>query len=115
MYDLSSDPSINSAYALAQSRSAIRLRREQERRERIEDTAEANRRSTMPVVEELRALVEGLQEQNHILQSQIDEAQKESEEAKKEAKKARRFSWISFGVATLISVAALIVSIIALF
>ena len=97
-----------SAQALAESRSAIRMKKEQERSERIEDAAEAQRRSTLPVVEELKSLVEGLQEQNRILQSQIDEA-------KKEAKKARIFSWISFGVATGISIAALVVSIIALF
>ena len=103
-----------SAQALAESRSAIRMKKEQERRERIEDAAEAQRRSTIPVVEELKSLVEGLQEQNRILQSQIDEAKKDGEEAKKEAKKARIFSWISFGVATAISIAALVVSIIAL-
>ena len=62
------------------------------------------------MVEELKSLVEGLQEQNRILQSQIDEAKKDGEEAKKEAKKARIFSWISFGVATAISIVALIIS-----
>ena len=36
------------------------------------------------MVDELKAIVEGLQEQNRILQSQIDEARKDSEEAKKE-------------------------------
>ena len=58
-----------SARALAENRSAIRMKKEQERRERIEDAAEAQRRSTLPVVEELKSLVEGLQEQNRILQS----------------------------------------------
>ena len=101
-----------SARALAENRSAIRMKKEQERKARIEDAAEAQRRSTLPVVEELKSLVEGLQEQNRILQSQIDEAKKDGEEAKKEAKKARNFSWISFGVATIISIAALVVSII---
>ena len=104
-----------SAQALVEDRGRRRLQKEQERRERIEDAAEAQRRSTLPVVEELKSLVEGLQEQNRILQSQIDEAKKDGEEAKKEAKKARIFSWISFGVATAISIAALVVSIIALF
>ena len=104
-----------SARALMEDRSKIRLKKEQERRERIEDAAEAQRISTLPVVEELKSLVEGLQEQNRILQSQIDEAKKDGEEAKKEAKKARIFSWISFGVATVISIAALVVSIIAIF
>ena len=103
-----------SVRALMEDRSKIRLKKEQERRERIEDAAEAQRRSTLPVVEELKSLVEGLQEQNRILQSQIDEVKKDGEEAKKEAKKARIFSWISFGVATAISIAVLVVSIIAL-
>lgn len=85
------------------------------RAERVEDAIIANMRSTLPMVEELKALVEGLQEQNNILQSQIDGAQKDGEEAKKEARKARVFSWISFGVATAIFIAALVVSIIALF
>ena len=104
-----------SVQAFVEDRGRRRLQKEQERRERIEDAAEAQRRSTLPVVEELKSLVEGLQEQNHILQSQIDEAKKDGEEAKKEAKKARIFSWISFGVATAISIAALVVSIFALF
>lgn len=101
-----------SAQALIEDRSRRRLQKEQERRERIEDAVEANKKSTIPMVEELKAIVEGLQEQNCILKSQIDEAKKDSEEAKKDARKARAFSWISFGVATAISIAALIVSII---
>lgn len=122
-----------SARAVTESRSEKILRKAMERRERIEDAAEASRRSTMPMVEELKALVESLQEQNRILKAQIEEAKKDSEEAKKaamkanaeaekanteakkEAKRARVFSWVSFGVATAISIAALVVSIIALF
>ena len=101
-----------SAQALIEDRGRRRLQKEQERRERIEDAVEANKKSTLPMVEELKAIVESLQEQNSILQLQIDEARKDSEEAKKDARKARVFSWISFGVATAISIAALIVSII---
>lgn len=101
-----------SALALMEDRNKKRLKKEQERRERIEDAVEANKKSTLPVVEELKAIVEGLQEQNRILQSQIDEAKKDSEAAKKDAKRARAFSWVSFVVATAISIAALIVSII---
>lgn len=104
-----------SAQALMEDRSKIRAKKEQERRERIDDAVEANRKSTLPMVDELKALVEGLQEQNHILQTQIDEAKKESEETKKEARKAHIFSWVSFGVATAISIAALIISILGLF
>lgn len=101
-----------SAQALIEDRVRRRLQKEQERRERIEDAVEANEKSTLPVVEELKSIVESLQEQNGILQSQIDEANKDGEEAKKEARKARIFSWVSFGVATIISLAALIVSIV---
>ena len=100
-----------SAQALMEDRGRKRLQKEQERRERIEDAVEANKKSTLPMVEELKAIVESLQEQNSILQSQIDDAKKDGEEAKKEARKARIFSWVSFGVATAISIAALIVSI----
>ena len=101
-----------SAQALIEDRGRRRLQKEQERRERIEDAVEANKKSTLPMVEELKAIVESLQEQNSILQSQIDETKKDGEAAKKDARKARVFSWISFGVATAISIAALIVSII---
>lgn len=101
-----------SAQALIEDRGRRRLQKEQERRERIEDAVEANKKSTLPMVEELKAIVESLQEQNSILQLQIDEARKDSEEAKKDARKARVFSWVSFGVATIISLAALIVSIV---
>lgn len=100
-----------SAQALIEDRSRRRLQKEQERRERIEDAVEVNKKSTLPMVEELKAIVESLQEQNSILQLQIDDAKKDGEEAKKEARKARIFSWVSFGVATAISIAALIVSI----
>ena len=99
-----------SAQTLIEERGRRRLQKEQERRERIEDAVEVNKKSTLPMVEELKAIVEGLQEQNRILQSQIDEAKKDGKEAKKEAKKARIFSWISFGVATAISIVALIIS-----
>ncbi len=103
-----------SAQALREDRNRIRLKKEQERRERIEDAVEANKKSILPMVEELRAIVEGLRDQNCILQSQIDEAKKDSEEAKISARKAQRFSWVSFGVATAISIVALIVSIISI-
>lgn len=101
-----------SAQALMEDRGRRHLQKEQKRRERIEDAVEANKKSTLPVVEELKSIVESLQEQNSILQSQVDEAKKDGEEAKKEARKARIFSWVSFGVATIISLAALIVSIV---
>lgn len=55
-----------------------------------------------------------LSEENAMLKEQIEDAKVSGEFAKTEAKKTKIFSWISFGVATLVSVAALIVSIIAL-
>ena len=103
-----------SAQALIEDRGRRRLQKEQERRERIEDAVEANEKSTLPVVEELKSIVESLQEQNGILQSQIDEANKDGEEAKKEALHSRVFNWITFGVTTAFSAAALVISIIAL-
>ena len=107
--------SINSASTLFETCERKEQEARRMRAERVEDATIANLRASLPMTAELKALVEGLQEQNRILQSQIDEAKKDGEEAKKEAKKARIFSWISFGVATAISVAALVVSIIALF
>lgn len=101
-----------SAQALREDRNKIRYKKEQERKERIADTVEANKQSALPLIEELKALVESLQEQNRILQSQIDEAKEDSEAAKKEAQRARVFSWVSFSVATVISIIALIVSIL---
>ncbi|MBQ4119078.1 MAG: hypothetical protein IJD45_01655 [Clostridia bacterium] len=99
-----------SAQALMENRSKIRLRKEQERRERIDDAVEVNRKSSLHMFEELKALVESVQEQNRILQSQIDETEKKSEEAKRESRKSRIFSWISFGVATVIAIISLIIS-----
>lgn len=40
----------------------IRLKKEQERRERIDDAVEVNKKSSLHMLEELKALVEGLQE-----------------------------------------------------
>ena len=103
-----------SAQALIEDRSRRHLQKEQERRERIEDAVEANKKSNLPMAEELKAVVASLQEQNRILQSQIDEAKKDGEEAKTDARKARVFSWISFGVATVISIVAPVVSFLGL-
>lgn len=80
---------------------------------------------TNPVVEQLKKLAGQTQEQNEILlnqvellkeenerqKSQVAEAEKAEEKAQKEAKHAKIFSWISFSIATVISIAALIVSI----
>lgn len=81
-----------------------------------------------PMVEQLKSLVEETQSQNKILleqvsllkeenerqKSQVEEAKVAEAQAKKEALHSKVFGWVSFGVATAISVAALVVSIIAL-
>lgn len=83
---------------------------------------------TNPVVEQLRKLVEESQEQNKILLRQVEllreenERQKEQiasskaaeQQAKKEAKHSKVFGWVTFAIATAISVAALVVSIISI-
>lgn len=72
-----------------------------------------------PVVDQMSTLIDNIQEQNDILREQVEllteenERQKaQLEEAKAEARKSKIFAWISFGVATIISLAALVVSIV---
>ena len=80
------------------------------------------------MVEQLKSLVEETQSQNKILleqvnllkeenerqKSQVEEAKAAEAQAKKEALHSKVFGWVSFGIATAISIAALVVSIIAL-
>ena len=82
-----------------------------------------------PVVDQMSTLIDNIDEQNDILREQvkllteenerqkkqIEEAKVAEKEAKAEARKSKIFGWISFGVATVISIAALVVSIISLF
>ena len=83
---------------------------------------------TNPVVEQLKKLVNETQDQNKILLNQVEILKEDNErqkkmledsreaekQAKREAKHSKIFAWISFGISTIIAVAALVVSIIAL-
>ena len=76
-----------------------------EEREARED--ERQRKLLAPVVQALNTQVEELRKENK--QREI-----EVENAKIEAQKAKIFSWITFGITTLIAIASLIVAIIAM-
>ena len=97
---------IHSAQSLIEDRSLRRARELQKRKENIEDSALANEIVVAPMIDELRALVKELQDQNTILQNQI-------ESAEKDARIARRRSLISFLITTGISLAALVISYLA--
>ena len=103
-----------SIQALREDRANIRARKKQQREDYVNDTAEAASRSLSPVIEELKAMVLKLEEQNTILQKQVEDANEAAKSAEKEAKRAVAYSWISFGVATLLSIAAIVISIFAL-
>lgn len=72
------------------------------------------REANKPIVDALMEQNRLLQEENARQKAQLEIAQKNEEQAKKETKKAKIQSWISFGVATFLSIAALVVSIISL-
>ena len=102
-----------SVQALRENRASIRAREQKRRDDYVNDTADATSHSLSPVIEELKSMVLKLEEQNAILQKQIEDANEAAKSAEKEAKRAVAYSWVSFGVATLLSIAALIISIIA--
>ena len=52
-----------------------------------------------------------LRQENDLQKQRIEEAKEAEKEAKKEAKTARFFSWLSFGVSTLIALASLVISV----
>ena len=54
-------------------------------------------------------------EENERQKKQVEEAKVAETQAKREARHSKVFGWVSFGIATAISIAALVVSIIALF
>lgn len=93
--------------------SAKKLSTATERNEYIERCAREDFRQDIRHAEQ--PMLEALQNQNRLLQQQIEAAQKESVDAKEEAKKATRFTWISFAVSTLISLLALVVSVVSMF
>lgn len=73
----------------------------------------------------LRELVDTIKAQNEILSKQVDLLKEENErqkeqvdtakeaekQARKEALRSRVFNWVTFGITTVISIAALIISI----
>ena len=103
-----------SVQALRENRSNMRARENQRREDYVNDTVAATSRSLLPIVEEMKAMVHKLEAQNLILQKQVEDANEAAKSAEKGAKRAIVCSWVSFGVATLFSIAALIISIIAL-
>ena len=75
--------------------------------------------ANVSIVEQLKQLVEQTQLQNNFLneenkrqKQQLLQSQKNEELARKEAKSSKIFSYISFGVATVLSIIALVVAII---
>jgi len=103
-----------SIQSLREERANIRARKQQQRDDYVNDTAVAASRSLSPVIVELKAMVQQLEGQNALLQKQVEDANAAAKAAEKDAKRAVVHSWISFGVATLLSIAALIISIVAL-
>ena len=123
--------SINSAYVLG-------LKIEEDRRavmqhQKMIDEQNALARKAIetvvvrnPMIDQLHELLNQTKEQNDLLMNQvalmkeenerqkkqIEEAKVAEKEAKAEARKSKIFGWISFGVATVISIAALVVSIV---
>ena len=102
----SNEGGIHSAQSLMENRSQRRAREIQKRQEDLEDSVLANEIAVAPMIDELRALVKELQDQNAILQNQI-------ESAEKDARIARRWSLISFLITTGISLGALVISYLA--
>ena len=126
-----SNSNINSAYALGiqiESDRKVAKRHQQIIDEQndffkrtVEDVVVRN-----PMIDQLQELLDQTREQNALLmnqvalmkeenerqQTQVTEAKEAEKEAKAEARKSKIFGWISFGVATAISIAALVVSIV---
>lgn len=57
--------------------------------------------------------VDLLKEENERQKEQVDTAKESEEQARKEALRSRVFNWVTFGITTVISIAALIISIFA--
>ena len=55
--------------------------------------------------------VDLLKEENERQKEQVDTAKESEEQARKEALRSRVFNWVTFGITTVISIAALIISI----
>lgn len=104
-----------SAYAMAERE---RHRKEEEQRQsalRIHEQQLANETIVRQLVTQngtLREQVDLLKEENERQKQQLLQSQKNEELARKEAKSSKIFSYISFGVATVLSIIALVVAII---
>lgn len=86
---------------------------EESRKQKEEEQRRRNRVDMSIVGEQaLLPVIQTLQEQNTLLQVQIEEAKASSERAEKEARKTKIESRIAFVIATIISIASLIVSLI---
>lgn len=126
-----SNSNINSAYVLG-----IQIesdRRAAKRHQQIIDEQNNFLKRTVedvvvrnPMIDQLQELLDQTREQNALLMNQIAlmkeenerqkiqviEAKEAEKDAKAEAKKSKTFARVSFGVATAISIAALVVSIV---
>lgn len=86
------------------SEESVRLAAEEAAQEEAK-YIELHQKILEPIVAPLKAQIEELKRENEF-------REKEAEEAQREAKKATIFSWVTFVITSLISVAALIVSIV---
>lgn len=99
---------INSAHTFAEmEEKSLKQQAEKERNAR-----EFFEGLNAPINNKLKSLLEETNRQNELLAKQLKEAQNSAREARKEAKEAKIMAWISFGVATIISVVSIIISII---
>lgn len=102
----------SSAEAIA--RANEELKKSQIRREQLEfeRSVKAQQIANQPLVEALQEQNKLLKEENDRQKEQLKQAQENEKLAKAEAKKSKRFGWITFIIATIISIASLIVAIV---
>lgn len=106
---------LNSAFALAECKERIEEMERKQSAQRISEYMAANAGLVQQLElqnKTLREQVELLKEENERQKQQLLQSQKNEELARKEAKSSKIFSYISFGVATVLSIIALIVAII---
>ena len=113
MFDLNNLP--NSAFALSECKKQLEAEEQIKSEKRIYEQKVAN----SELAKQLERQNQSLQEQNSLLKEENERqkqqlmhmAEKEAED-KKVFQRERIFNWITFGVATLLSVVALIVAIV---
>lgn len=106
---------LSSAFALAECKERIEEMERKQSAQRISEYMAANAGLVQQLElqnKTLREQVELLKEENERQKQQLLQSQKNEELARKEAKSSKIFSYISFGVATVLSIIALIVAII---